>query len=85
MNIDIRHLTAAQLFSETPGRFVVTVPAAKTAAFEKTMGADALLVGEVTNTHWLEAHLQDAEINQSVAELQKLWEEAIPCQLKSKD
>ena len=85
MNIDIRHLTAAQLFSETPGRFVVTVPDAKTVAFEKTMGADALLVGEVTNTHWLEAHLQDAEINQNVAELQKLWEEAIPCQLKSKD
>ena len=75
----------SQLFSETPGRFVVTVPAEKAAEFEKTMGDDAKLIGEVTNSHWLEAHLADAEINQNVTELQKLWEEAIPCQLKSKD
>ena len=85
MNVDLHELSAAQLFSETPGRFVVTVPAEKAAEFEKTMGDDAKLIGEVTNSHWLEAHLADAEINQNVTELQNLWEEAIPCQLKSKD
>ena len=85
MNVDLHDLSAAQLFSETPGRFVVTVPAEKVAEFEKNMGDDAKLIGEVTNSHWLEAHLADAEINQNVTELQKLWEEAIPCQLKSKD
>jgi len=49
------------------------------------MGGDAAMVGTVTNSHWLQARLADAEVNQSVAELQKLWEEALPCQLKSKD
>ena len=85
MNLDLRGLTAAQLFSETPGRLVVTVPKEQAAAFEVALGDDAKYIGEVTNTHWLEAHLADAEINQNVTELQQLWEEALPCQLKSKD
>lgn len=85
MELDLRHLTVAQLFSETPGRFVVTVTPNKAAEFEKQLGQDAKLVGTVTNTHWLETHLADSELNLSVTDLQKLWEEALPCQLKSKD
>lgn len=85
MDLDLRHLTADQFFSETPGRLVVTVPAEAAADFESAMGGDATMVGTVTNSHWLQARLADAEVNQSVAELQKLWEEALPCQLKSKD
>lgn len=85
MNLDLRSLSAAQLFAESAGRLVVTVPVEDKEAFEKALGNDAQLVGTVTNTHWLELHLQDAELNQNVTELQHLWEEAIPCQLKSKD
>lgn len=85
MNLDLRSISAAQLFAESAGRLVVTVPVSAQAAFEKSLGHDAQLVGNVTNTHWLELHLQDAELNQNVTELQHLWEEAIPCQLKSKD
>ena len=85
MDLDLRDLTAVQLFSETPGRLVVTVPEEQAAAFEAALGDDAKHIGFVTNTHWLEAHLADAEINQNVTELQRLWEEALPCQLKSKD
>ena len=63
---------------------VVTEPADKHSDLEKSLGQYADLVGTVTNSHWLELHLQDAELNQNVTELQRLWEEAIPCQLKSK-
>lgn len=85
MDLDLRDLTAAQLFSETPGRLVVTVPEEQVAVFEKALGDNAKHIGTVTNAHWLEAHLADAEVNQNVTELQRLWEEALPCQLKSKD
>ncbi|MGM9891317.1 phosphoribosylformylglycinamidine synthase subunit PurL [Limosilactobacillus sp.] len=84
-DLDLRQVTANQLFSETPGRLLVTVPANFAAAFEKKVGTAAQLIGAVTNTHWLEAHLADAELNENVTELQKIWEEALPCQLKSKD
>ncbi|MDO4903152.1 MAG: phosphoribosylformylglycinamidine synthase subunit PurL [Limosilactobacillus sp.] len=85
MDLDLRELTAELLFSETPGRLVVTVPTEFTAEFEQAMGDVAKMVGVVTNTHWLEAHLADAELNENVSQLQQLWEEALPCQLKSKD
>lgn len=85
MNLDLRNLTGAQLFSETPGRFVVTVQPDHVPAFEQDLGDAAQLVGTVTNAHWLEAHLADSDLNLNVGELQQIWEEAIPCQMKSKD
>lgn len=85
MNLNLRNLTAAQLFSETAGRLVVTVPAEAATDFEAALGDDAHRLGNVTNSHWLELHLQDAELNENLTELQKLYEEALPCQLKSKD
>lgn len=85
MNLDLRHLTAAQLFSETAGRLVVTVPASAAADFETALGADARRVGEVTNSHWLEIHLQNAEMNENLTKLHQLYEEALSCQLKLKD
>ena len=84
MNLDLTHLTAAQLFAETGGRFVVTVPAELAVDFEATMGSDTQKVGEVTASHWLQARYQNGKLNTAVAELQKVWKEAIPCQLKSK-
>ena len=85
LDLNLRNLTGAQLFSETPGRFVVTVRPDHVAAFEQDLGDAAHRVGEVTNTHWLAAHLADSDLNLNVDELQRIWEEAIPCQMKSKD
>ena len=83
--LNLTHLTNAQLFSETPGRFIVTVSPDQQDAFEDDLGDDALLVGEVTNTHWLDTRTADGDMNVSVADLQTTWKEAIPCLLKSKD
>lgn len=83
--LNLTHLTNAQLFSETPGRFIVTVSPDQQDAFEDDLGDDAQLVGEVTNTHWLDTRTADGDMNVSVADLQTTWKEAIPCLLKSKD
>ena len=39
------------LFSESLGRFVVTVAPDNKRAFERTLGSDAILLGRVTGTH----------------------------------
>lgn len=85
LKIDLADQPVAHLFSETPGRFIVTVALEKVTEFEQALGKDAHLIGEVTNSHWLMVKLANGELNESVAKLQKTWEEAIPCQLKSKD
>lgn len=84
MNLSL-DLTQSQLFSETAGRFVVTVKKEDAAAFEAALGQDAALIGEVTNSHWLQVRLTDGAMNKSVAELERVWKEVIPCQLKSKE
>lgn len=84
MNLKL-DLTKNQLFSETAGRFVVTVKKEEAAAFEAALGDDATLIGEVTNSHWLQVRLADGNLNKNVADLEQLWKEAIPCQLKSRD
>ncbi|WP_338432619.1 phosphoribosylformylglycinamidine synthase subunit PurL [Limosilactobacillus fermentum] len=84
MNLKL-DLTKNQLFSETAGRFVVTVKKEDAAVFEAALGDDATLIGEVTNSHWLQVRLADGNLNKNVADLEQLWKEAIPCQLKSRD
>lgn len=84
MNLKL-DLTKNQFFSETAGRFVVTVKKEDAAAFEAALGDDATLIGEVTNSHWLQVRLADGNLNKNVADLEQLWKEAIPCQLKSRD
>lgn len=84
MNLKL-DLTKNQLFSETAGRFVVTVKKEDAAAFEAALGDNATLIGEVTNSHWLQVRLADGNLNKNVADLEQLWKEAIPCQLKSRD
>ena len=84
MNLKL-DLTKNQLFSETAGRFVVTVKKEDAVAFEAALGDDATLIGEVTNSHWLQVRLADGNLNKNVADLEQLWKEAIPCQLKSRD
>ena len=85
LNADFRALDKKQFFSETPGRMLVSVAPENAAAFEEIMQDDAMPAGEVVATQWLEIHLADAELNLPVAQMQKLWEEALPCAMKSKD
>lgn len=85
LNADFRALDKRQFFSETPGRMLVSVAPENAAAFEEIMQDDAMPAGEVAATQWLEIHLADAELNLPVAQMQKLWEEALPCAMKSKD
>lgn len=85
LNADFRALDKKQFFSETPGRMLVSVAQENAAAFEEIMQDDAVAAGEVAATQWLEIHLADAELNLPVAQMQKLWEEALPCAMKSKD
>ena len=85
LNTDFRALDKKQFFSETPGRMLVSVAPENAAAFEEIMQDDAMPAGEVAATQWLEIHLADAELNLPVAQMQKLWEEALPCAMKSKD
>lgn len=85
LNADFRALDKKQFFSETPGRMLVSVAPENAAAFEEIMQDDVMPAGEVAATQWLEIHLADAELNLPVAQMQKLWEEALPCAMKSKD
>ena len=85
LNADFHALDKKQFFSETPGRMLVSVAPENAAAFEEIMQDDAMPAGEVAATQWLEIHLADAELNLPVAQMQKLWEEALPCAMKSKD
>lgn len=75
---------AHNLFSETASRFILTVKSDDVAAFESHFGEHATHLGEVTadGRYYIEAN--DQTIDLAVDELQNLWEEAIPCLMKSK-
>ncbi|WP_373891519.1 phosphoribosylformylglycinamidine synthase subunit PurL [Weissella confusa] len=70
----------AWLFSETPGRFVVSVPAVNVAAFEELMGATATKLGVVTAGDAIQMRTTTDELNLSKTTLQKNYEEAITWQ-----
>lgn len=78
-------LTKEELFSETLGRFVVSVAKKDQAEFEKTLEKEAVLIGEVTSDKQLDVTLKDAQFKVDTLEAQKLWKEAIPCLMRSKD
>lgn len=74
----------ANVFSETAGRFVISVTPANAAAFEQAVPA-AQRVGQVTSNPELVVKTLESEATMSVAELQQQWEECLPCLMKSKD
>ena len=78
-------LTDAQLFSETPGRFLVTVKVDRAAEFEKLLANDAVLLGHVTEQRNLDLTNPTGHYQLDLQRAQELWEEAIPCLMKSKD
>lgn len=79
------NLTKEELFSETLGRFVVSVAKKDQAEFEKALEKEAVLIGEVTSDKQLDVTLKDAQFKVDTLEAQKLWKEAIPCLMRSKD
>ena len=75
-------LPAAQLFSETQSRFVLSVAPDKQTAFEALVGAAAIAIGEVTADGQIRMQAQDDTIEMPLTEAKLKWEEAIPCLMK---
>lgn len=75
-------MPAANLFSETQSRFVLSVAPEKQAAFEAILGAKAQLVGTVTAAPEIKLTATDDVIAVATTVAATLWEEAIPCLMK---
>ena len=75
-------LTSELLFSETPGRLVVTVTPDHQQAFEDRLGEAAQFIGTVTAEPTLELTTTNGQASLEVARLQHEWEEALPCRMK---
>ncbi|OUZ36594.1 phosphoribosylformylglycinamidine synthase subunit PurL [Enterococcus sp. 8E11_MSG4843] len=75
-------LPAAQLFSETQSRFVLSVAPDKQTAFEALVGAAAIAIGEVTADGQIRMQAQDDTIEMPLTEAKLKWEETIPCLMK---
>lgn len=75
---------SAKLFSESAGRFVVTVAKQKQQAFKELLQADATLIGEVISQPVLAVKTTDEAWQLETKQAYKLWKEAIPCLMKSK-
>ncbi|MCL1788520.1 MAG: phosphoribosylformylglycinamidine synthase subunit PurL [Defluviitaleaceae bacterium] len=81
VNVDIPLGDAAHLFAESQSRFIVSVAPQNQDAFEKLTGA--ALVGAVDDSEQMNVAVNGAAtIDAAVKDLQKCWEEAIPCLLK---
>ena len=72
--------TASWLFSETPGRFLVTVPANAVDAFETLLDTTYLRLGTVTHDDRLVVTTADGTVNLDKARLQEAYEGAITWQ-----
>lgn len=80
VNVD---MSTAQLFSETVGRYIVTVPANKQDKLEQILGADAQLIGKVTNERIGQLQVKGQNEKVDIAEMETIWEETIPCLMNS--
>ncbi len=75
---------AAELFSETQSRFIVSVKKEHRQAFEQLV--QAICIGEVTNDEMFHVVNEDTSIiHVPVETMRNVWKGAIPCLLKSKD
>lgn len=75
-------LPAANLFSETQSRFVISVKPENSQKFETVMGSKAVLAGKVTSDGMINITATDGKISVTTATAKELWEEAIPCLMK---
>ncbi|MBP3952581.1 phosphoribosylformylglycinamidine synthase subunit PurL [Bacillus suaedae] len=83
-NVTVTGEVTAALFAESQSRFIVTVPAEKSAQFEATVSATK--IGEVTDTAVLTIADQQQRVilEATQDEIVTAWKGAIPCLLKSK-
>lgn len=84
MELTMPDLPTPRLFAEPANCLVVTVDPAHQQAFEQHLGQWATKIGQVTDRPALNIKLQDHELHANVNELEQLYEEAIPCLMKSK-
>lgn len=73
-----------EVFSETPGRFVVTIKKENQSALESLFGEDALPIGTVTQKEKMELTTMDKNWVLEIGEMKKIWEESLACALKAK-
>ncbi|MBB4825551.1 phosphoribosylformylglycinamidine synthase [Sporosarcina luteola] len=81
-DVKVTGSAVSALFSETQSRFLVTVKAENTKAFEKEV-ASAVTIGVVTDTGKIviKDEAGDSLIDGTVEEFQSAWKGAIPCLL----
>ena len=84
MDLDLGKTSPAQLFAEPANCFVITVTPENQREIEQRLGDWAQLAGEVTADGWLKVALSNQYLVADVSELETLYEEAIPCLMKSK-
>lgn len=72
------------VFSETPGRFVVTVRKENQEAFEQLFEKDAVWIGTVTDDNKMKLVTLDGKWELEMNKMKKIWEESLECALKAK-
>ena len=65
------------LFSEPPGRLIVSVDPANAAKFEQEMAIPLVKLVKLLLIKQLNISLANDQVNEDVAELQKIWKECI--------
>lgn len=76
-------LTAAELFSETQSRFILSVKPENKAAFEEIVKDNAQLIGQVTADQTMKLSTKDhQEMNLNVGTTKTIWKESLAWQLK---
>lgn len=78
-------IDSAYLFSETPSRFVLSIQPEHRVLFEELMKEVATPVGTVTDLDEIVIHTIDQRVSVKTSAVKKLWEDAIPCLMRSKD
>ncbi|WP_081166623.1 phosphoribosylformylglycinamidine synthase subunit PurL [Lactococcus garvieae] len=74
--------TVAQLFSETQGRFLLSIQSENKERFEQLFGPKATKLGQVTENPEMKIKAKDGEINFSTEDAKVIYEGAIPCLMK---
>lgn len=74
--------TAAQLFSETQSRFVVSVKPEHQTGFEQLLGEHATFLGKVTVANQFMIQTKTEEVLIDGNEAKRIWEDTLPCLMK---
>ncbi|MFD1471164.1 phosphoribosylformylglycinamidine synthase subunit PurL [Companilactobacillus mishanensis] len=80
-DVDIQ-MNSAKLFSETPGRFLVSVAPENKDRFEELIGKLGTYIGEVSNSKSLKIKTSDSNAQIDFNDALSNWKEAIPCLMK---